>query len=73
MVKEYGRHEISSIQVLVFVSVFVVFLASIFLLQRAFYYFIGSLPIQKYLSDENFRNCLPTERVFNEQVVRISL
>ena len=50
---------------------------SVFL--KAFYYFIGkiffrrSLPIQKYFSDGNFRYCLPTERVFTEQVVRISL
>ena len=71
-----------SIQVLFFVSLFVcvfVFHSSTFLFQRAFYYFIGkifflrSLPIQKYLSDGNFRNCMPTERVFTEQVVRISL
>ena len=81
MAKEYGRHEVSSIQVLIFVPVcvVVVFLTSIFLFQRAFYYFIGkiffcrSLPIQKYLSDGNFCNCLPTERMFTEQVVRISL
>ena len=81
MVKEYGRHEVSSIQVLIFVPVcvVVVFLTSIFLFQRAFYYFIGkiffcrSLPIQKYLSDKNFCNCLPTERVFTEQVDHISL
>ena len=80
MVKEYGRREVSSIQVLIFVSVcVVVFLTSIFLFQNAFYYFIGkiffnrSLPIQKYLSDGNFRNCLSTKRVFTEQVVRISL
>ena len=37
------------------------------------YFFRGSLPIQKYLSDGNFRNCLHTKRVFTEQVVRISL
>ena len=80
MVKEFGRHEVSSIQVPLFVPVcFVVFLTSIFLSSSAFYCFIGkiffrrSLPIQKYLSDGNFRNCLPTERVFTEQVVRISL
>ena len=36
-------------------------------------YFRRSLYIQKYLSDGNFRNCLPTERVFTEQVARISL
>ena len=60
-VKEYGRHKVSSIQVLLSVSVCVVaFLTSAFL--RAFYYFTGkifflrSLPIQKYLSDGNFRN-----------------
>ena len=57
----------------------VVFLINIFLFQRAFYHFIGkiffcaSLPIQKYFSDDSFRNFLPTERVFTEQVVRISL
>ena len=50
---------------------------SVFL--KAFYYFIGkiffrrSLPIQEYLSDGNFRYCIPTERVFTEQVVCISL
>ena len=36
-------------------------------------FFRRNLPIQKYLSDGKFRNCLPTERVFTEQVVRISL
>ena len=41
IVKEYGRHEISRIQVFTFVSVcVVVFLTSIFLFKRAFYYFI---------------------------------
>ena len=80
MVKEYGRHEVSSIQVLIFISVYVVgFLTSIFLFYNAFYYFIGkiffnrSLPIQKYLSDGSFRNCLSTKTVFTEQVVRISV
>ena len=73
MIKEYRRHEVSSIQVIIFVSVcVVVFLLSIFLFQNGFYYFIGkmffnrSLPIQKYLSDGNFRNCLSTKRVFTE-------
>ena len=80
MVKEYGRHEVSSIQVLIFVPVsVVVFLSSVFLFYRAFYDLIGqiffrrNLPIQKYLSDGNFCNCLPTERVFTKQIVRISL
>ena len=80
MVKEYGKHDVSSIQVLIFVSVcIVVFLSSIFPFQRAFFYFIGtilfrrSLPIQKYLSDGNFHNCLSTKGVFTEQVVCISL
>ena len=80
MVKEYGKHDVSSIQVLIFVSVcIVVFLTGIFPFQRAFFYFIGtiffrrSLPIQKYLSDGNFLNCLFTKGVFTEQVVRISL
>ena len=42
MVKEYGRHEISNIQVITFVSVcVVVFLTSIFNFYRVFYYFIG--------------------------------
>ena len=35
-------------------------------------FFRRSLPIQKYLSDGHFCNCQPTERVFTEQVVRIS-
>ena len=35
--------------------------------------FRKSLLIQKYLSDGNFRNCLPAERVFTEQVFRTSL
>ena len=50
-----------------FVSVcFVVFLISIFHFWKTLQYFIdkiffrGSLPIQKYLPDENFRKCLPT-------------
>ena len=80
MVKEYGRHEVNSIQVLIFASVCIVgFLTSIFLFYNTFYYFIvkiifnRSLPIQKYLSDGNFRNCLSTKRVFTEQVVRISV
>ena len=80
MVKEYGRHEVSSIQVLIFVSFcFVIFLTSIFLFYRAFYYSIGkiflrrSLPIQKYLSDEDFGNILFTKKVFTEKLVRISL
>ena len=80
MVKEYGRHEVSSIQVPIFISVCVVgFLTSIFLFYNAFYYFIGkifvnrSLPIQKYLSDGSFRNCLSTKTMFTEQVVRISV
>ena len=80
MVKEYGRHEVNSIQVLIFASVCIVgFLTSIFLFYSTCYYFIvkiifnRSLPIQKYLSDGNFRNCLSTKRVFTEQVVRISV
>ena len=80
MVKEHGRHEVSSIRDLIFVPVcVVVFLTSIFLFKRAFiilpvrYFFRRSLPIQKYLSDDNFLNYLPTERVFTEQVVHIFL
>ena len=81
MVKEYyGRHDVSSIQVLIFVSVCVaVFLTSIFLFKNAFYYFIGKIflieayPFKKNCQIENFRNCLSTKRAFIEQVVRISL
>ena len=32
-----------------------------------------SLPIQKYLSGGNFRDCVSSKRVFTEKVVRISL
>ena len=83
-VKEYGRHKVNSIQVLIFVSVCVfAFLTSSFL--EGFLNFIGkicchrNLLIQKYLSTGNFSNCLkfptklPTKRVFVEQVVRMSL
>ena len=70
MVKEYGGHEVSSIQVLIFVSACViVLLTNVFLFKSVFYYFIGmiffrrSLSIQKYLSDANF----------TEEVVRMSL
>ena len=80
MGKEYGRHELSSIQSLIFVSVCVIdfsywcFLTSVgFLIFIHKAFFRGSLPIQKYLSAGNFCNCLPTERVFTEQAVRISL
>ena len=80
MVKEYGKHEVSSVQFLIFVSVcIVVFLTSIFFFYNAFHYFIGkmflngNLPIQKYLSGGNFPHCLSTKRVFTEQVVCISL
>ena len=42
-------------------------------LARYFFKIYFYLVIQKHLSDENFCNCLPTEGVFTEQVVRISL
>ena len=48
----------------------VVLLTSIFLFISKIF-FRRSLPIQKYYSDGNFRNCLPTERVFTEQVVNL--
>ena len=79
MGKEYGRHELSSIQILIFVSVCYCFSYWCFLTSVGFLIFIhkvffrGSLPIQKYLSAGNFCNCLPTERVFTEQAVRVSL
>ena len=36
------------------------------------YFLIEALPIQKHLSDQNFRNCLFTKKVLTEQVVHIS-
>ena len=77
MMKEYGRHAVSSIQVLIFVSMYlVVFLTSIFLfLTNTFYYVIrkiffnGSLSIQKYLSDGKFSSksvYLPKECLLNK-------
>ena len=78
--EDYRIWKVSSIQILIFVPVrVVVFLTSVFRFYRAFYYFTGkilfrrSLPIQKYLSDGNFPNCLPTERVFTEQEVGMYL
>ena len=71
MVKEYGRHKVSSIQVLTFFLCVLLFFLLVFFFFRTL--FNRSLPIQKYLSDGNFRNCLSTKRVFTEQVVRISL
>ena len=78
--EDYRIWKVSSIQILIFVPVrVVVFLTSFFRFYRAFYYFTGkilflrSLPIQKYLSDGNFPNCLPTERVFTEQEVGMYL
>ena len=75
MVKKYGRHEISSIQVLIFVSAcVVVFRTSIFLFQRAFYYFIGRYC---FVEDNSFKNIcqleifvtvyLPKECLLNKQ------
>ena len=37
------------------------------------YFLVEAYPLKRYLSDGNIRNCLPTERVFTEQVVCISL
>ena len=79
MVKEYGRHEVSSIQALIFSHMcVVVFLTSIFLFQRAFNYFISKilfrrgLPIQKYLSDGMFVIVyLPKECLLNNQSVSL--
>ena len=80
MVKEYGKHEVSSIQVLIFVSVcVVVFLASSFLfrtlsiISSVRYFLIEAYPFKNICQMENFRNCLSTKRVLTEQVVRISL
>ena len=67
MIKEYGRHEINNIQVLIFCfCVYAVFLTSIFLFRGLFIISSGdifrrNLPIQRYLSNGNFHNCLPTE------------
>ena len=67
MVKEYGRHEDGNIQLLIFVSVCVVFFWPVFSIFRELsnislirYFFVEALTIQKYLSDGNFRKCLPT-------------
>ena len=77
IVKEYGRHEVSSIQVLIYVSVF---FTSIFLFQNAFHYFISkvffnrSLPNQKYFSDGKFSTktvYLPKECLLNKQSVSL--
>ena len=78
MVKEYGKHEVSSIQVLIFVSVcVVVFLASSFLfrtlsiISSVRYFLIEAYPFKNICQMENFRNCLSTKGVFTEEVVRI--
>ena len=60
-------HEINNIPVLIFCfCVYVVFLTSIFLFRGLFIIssedvFRRNLPIQRYLPNGNFHNCLPTE------------
>ena len=61
MVKEYGKHEVSSIQVLIFVSVcVVVFLASSFLfrtlsiISSVRYFLIEAYPFKNICQMENF-------------------
>ena len=60
---------------LLFLYVFLLFLLVFFFRGRSIIssiFFQRRLPIQQYLSDGHFCHCLPTERVFTEQVVRIS-
>ena len=74
MVKEYGRHEISSIQVLIFVSVsVVVFLTSIFLfrglsiISSVRYFFLEAYPFKNICQTEIFVIvCLPKECLLNK-------
>ena len=80
MVKEYGRHEVSSIQVVVFVSVcFVVFLLvfpfyrKLSIISSVRYFLIEAYPFKNICQMEHIRNCLSVKRVFTEQVVHISL
>ena len=80
MVKEYGRHEVSSIQVLIFVSVCVVaFLTSFFffrtlsIISSVRYILIEAYPFKDICQIEKFCNYISTKRVFTKQLVRISL
>ena len=49
------------------------FFRGISIISSVKYFLVEAYPLKRYLSDGNIHNCLPTERVFTEQVVCISL
>ena len=80
MVKNYGRHEVRSIQVLILFLCVLLFFLPVFFFFRTLsiislvrYFLIEAYPFKNICQMENFRNCLSTKRVFTERVVRISL
>ena len=81
MVKEYGRQEVSSIQVLFFLFLFVLlffllvfsFFRTLSIISSVRYFLIEAYPFKNICQMETFRDCLFTKRVFTEQVVRICL
>ena len=75
MVKEYGRQEVSGIQVLcvLFFLLVFYFFRTLSSISSVRYILIEAYPFKKICQMENFCNCLSTKRVFTEQVVHISL